>query len=152
SITNELSKLTDEGYFYRVDLRLRPEGSSGSVASSLTACKNYYSSWGETFERLALIKARPVAGSMHLGNEFCQAMDSFVYRKFLDFAALEEIQEIKGRINSKLGTKQKQESHVKLGRGGIREIEFFVQALQLIYGGRFRDLRGGNTLVALEKL
>jgi glutamate-ammonia-ligase adenylyltransferase len=151
-ITHELSKLTDEGYFYRVDLRLRPEGSSGSVASSLTACKNYYSSWGETFERLALIKARPVAGSMDLGEEFCQAMDPFVYRKFLDFAALEEIQEIKGRINSKLGSRQKQESHVKLGRGGIREIEFFVQALQLIYGGRSRDLREGNTLAALEKL
>jgi glutamate-ammonia-ligase adenylyltransferase len=75
---------------------------------------------------------------MELGEEFCEALNSFVYRKFLDFAALEEIQEIKGRINSKLGSRQKQDSHVKLGRGGIREIEFFVQALQLIYGGRNR--------------
>lgn len=152
SITHELSNLTEEGYFYRVDLRLRPEGSSGSVASSLTACKNYYSSWGETFERLALIKARPVAGSMELGEEFCEALNSFVYRKFLDFAALEEIQEIKGRINSKLGSRQKQDSHVKLGRGGIREIEFFVQALQLIYGGRNRALQERSTLTALDRL
>jgi glutamate-ammonia-ligase adenylyltransferase len=152
SITHELSDLTEEGYFYRVDLRLRPEGSAGSVATSLTACKNYYSSWGETFERLALIKARPVAGSMELGEEFCEALNSFVYRKFLDFAALEEIQEIKGRINLKLGSKQKQESHVKLGPGGIREIEFFVQALQLIYGGRNRDLQERSTLASLDKL
>ena len=152
SITHELSNLTEEGYLYRVDLRLRPEGSTGSVASSLIACKNYYSSWGETFERLALIKARPVAGSMGLGEEFCQSLNSFVYRKFLDFAALEEIQEIKVRINLKLGSRQKQESHVKLGPGGIREIEFFVQALQLIFGGRVPDLQQSNTLTALDKL
>src|SRR5207249_2334532 len=102
SITHELSNITEEGYFYRVDLRLRPEGSAGSVASSLAACQNYYATWGETFERLALIKARPVAGSLELGREFCETLNSFVYRKFLDFAALEEIQEIKTRINSKL--------------------------------------------------
>jgi len=152
SITHELSDLTEEGYFYRVDLRLRPEGSAGSVATSLTACKNYYSTWGETFERLALIKARQVAGSMELGGKFCEAVNSFVYRKFLDFAALEEIQEIKGRINLKLGSRQKQESHVKLGPGGIREIEFFVQALQLIYGGRNRDLQERSTLASLDNL
>jgi [glutamine synthetase] adenylyltransferase / [glutamine synthetase]-adenylyl-L-tyrosine phosphorylase len=152
SITHELSDLTEEGYFYRVDLRLRPEGSAGSVAMSLTACKNYYSSWGETFERLALTKARPVAGSKELGEEFCEALNGFVYRKFLDFAALDEIQEIKGRITLKLGSKEKQASHVKLGPGGIREIEFFVQALQLIYGGRHRDLQERNTLMSLDKL
>src|SRR4029079_16241572 len=70
SITQELASVTEEGYFYRVDLRLRPEGSAGSVASPLTAYKNYYATWGETFERLALIKARPVAGSFDLGREF----------------------------------------------------------------------------------
>ena len=152
SITHELSNVTEEGYFYRVDLRLRPEGSAGSVASSLSACKNYYATWGETFERLALIKARPVAGSAELGQEFCEAFNPFVYRKFLDFAALEEIQEIKTRINSKLGSKQKQASHVKLGTGGIREIEFFVQALQLIYGGCHPDLQERSTVKALGKL
>jgi glutamate-ammonia-ligase adenylyltransferase len=152
SITSELSTLTEEGYFYRVDLRLRPEGSTGSVASSLTACRNYYATWGETFERMALIKARPVAGSAELGREFLEAFQSFVYRKFLDFASLDEIQEIKTRIDSKLGSRRKQEAHVKLGAGGIREIEFFVQALQLIYGGQTPDLQEPNTLKALHKL
>ena len=152
AITHELSSMTEEGYFYRVDLRLRPEGSAGPVASSFTACKNYYSSWGETFERMALIKARPAAGSIELGEEFCQAFNSFVYRKFLDFAALEEIQEIKTRIESKLAGKNKRVRHVKLGAGGIREIEFFVQALQLIYGGRNPQLQERSTVKALSLL
>jgi glutamate-ammonia-ligase adenylyltransferase len=152
AITHELSGFTEEGYFYRVDLRLRPEGSTGRIAVSLNACRNYYSSWGETFERMALVKARPVGGSQELGDEFCAAFNPFVYRSFLDFAALEEIQEIKGRIETKLGSRKKQEVHVKLGAGGIREIEFFVQALQLIYGGRNLDLQERGTIRALEKL
>lgn len=152
SLTHELSTLTEEGYFYRVDLRLRPDGSAGPVASSLSACKNYYGSWGETFERLALIKARPVGGSMELGQEFCEAFQPFVYRKFLDFAALEEIQEIKTRIESKLSARKGRGHHVKLGAGGIREVEFFVQALQLIYGGREPELQERSTLPALRKL
>ncbi len=152
SITHELSTVTEEGYFYRVDLRLRPEGSAGPVASSLSACRNYYGSWGETFERLALIKARTAAGSIELGNEFCESFRPFVYRKFLDFAALEEIQEIKGRIEAKLASRKMQSQHVKLGAGGIREIEFFVQALQLIYGGQHPQLQERSTLRALDRL
>jgi len=152
AITRELSAPTEEGYFYRVDLRLRPEGSAGPVASSLSACKNYYGSWGETFERLALIKVRPVGGSAELGEEFCRTFNSFVYRKFLDFAALDEIQEIKARIEAKLASKRSQEQHVKLGAGGIREVEFFVQALQLIYGGRQPELQQRSTIRALAKL
>lgn len=152
SITHELSTVTEEGYFYRVDLRLRPEGSAGPVASSLSACRNYYGSWGETFERLALIKARPTGGSIELGNEFCESFRSFVYRRFLDFAALEEIQEIKGRIEAKLASRKTQSPHVKLGAGGIREVEFFVQALQLIYGGRHPQLQKRGTLPALDLL
>lgn len=150
AITHELSTVTEEGYFYRVDLRLRPEGSAGSLVSSLAACKNYYASWGETFERLALIKARSVGGSEELGQEFCEALTPFVFRKFLDFAALEEIQEIKARIDSKLGPKK--ELNVKLGWGGIREIEFFIQAMQLIYAGRIPALQERNTVMALDKL
>ena len=152
SLTHELSTLTEEGYFYRVDLRLRPEGSAGPVASALSACKNYYSSWGETFERLALIKTRPAGGSMDLGQEFCETFKPFVYRKFLDFAALEEIQEIKSRIEAKLSARKGQGHHVKLGPGGIREVEFFVQALQLIYGGREPKLQERSTIAALGKL
>jgi [glutamine synthetase] adenylyltransferase / [glutamine synthetase]-adenylyl-L-tyrosine phosphorylase len=152
AITRELSALTEEGYFYRVDLRLRPEGSAGPVATSLSACRNYYGSWGETFERLALIKARPVGGSAELGEEFCRTFNSFIYRKFLDFAALDEIQEIKGRIEAKLFSRKSHEQHVKLGAGGIREVEFFVQALQLIYGGRQPELQQRGTIRALAKL
>jgi len=150
--THELSALTEEGYFYRVDLRLRPEGGTGSVASSMAACKNYYAAWGETFERLALIKGRSVAGSTALGEEFREVFRPFIYRKYLDFASLEEIQEIKTRIDSKLGSRKRQETHVKLGVGGIREVEFFVQAMQLIYGGQNPKLQQPNTLLALDEL
>lgn len=151
-ITQTLSEPTEEGAFYRVDLRLRPEGHAGNIAASLTDYKNYYASWGETFERLALIKARPVGGSMELGEEFCQTFRPFIYRKFLDFASLEELQEIKNRINIQLGSRGTQGRHVKLGEGGIREIEFFAQALQLIYGGRHPQLQQRQTVRALEVL
>ena len=151
-ITQALSESTVEGAFYRVDLRLRPEGSTGNVATSLTDYRNYYGSWGETFERLALIKARPVGGSRELGRTFCETFRPFTYRKFLDFASLEELQEIKNRINAKLDSTGKQGRHVKLGEGGIREVEFFVQALQLIYGGRHPHLQQAQTVQALEAL
>ena len=151
-ITQALSESTVEGAFYRVDLRLRPEGSTGNVATSLNDYRNYYGSWGETFERLALIKARPVGGCRELGQIFCETFRPFTYRKFLDFASLEELQEIKNRINAKLGSTGKQGRHVKLGEGGIREVEFFVQALQLIYGGRHPHLQQAQTVQALEAL
>ena len=151
-ITHALSESTDEGAFYRVDLRLRPEGGAGNIASSLTDFRNYYGNWGETFERLALIKARPVGGSRELGKTFCETFRPFTYRKFLDFASLDELQEIKNRINAKLDSTGKQGRHVKLGEGGIREVEFFVQALQLIYGGRHPHLQQGQTVRALEAL
>ncbi|MYC83354.1 MAG: bifunctional [glutamate--ammonia ligase]-adenylyl-L-tyrosine phosphorylase/[glutamate--ammonia-ligase] adenylyltransferase [Acidobacteria bacterium] len=151
-ITQALSESTVEGAFYRVDLRLRPEGGSGNIAASLTDYCNYYGSWGETFERLALIKARPVGGSRELGETFCETFRPFTYRKFLDFASLDELQEIKNRINATLDSAGKQGRHVKLGEGGIRELEFFVQALQLIYGGRQPHLQQGQTVRALEEL
>ncbi len=151
-ITQALSESTDEGAFYRVDLRLRPEGGAGNIAASLTDFRNYYGSWGETFERLALIKARPVGGSRELGKTFCETFRPFIYRKFLDFASLEELEEVKNRINAKLGSTGKQGRHVKLGEGGIREVEFFVQALQLIYGGRHPNLQQAQTARALEAL
>ena len=151
-ITQALSESTDEGAFYRVDLRLRPEGGSGNIAASLNDYRNYYGSWGETFERLALIKARPVGGSRELGKTFCETFRPFTYRKFLDFASLDELQEIKNRINAKLDSTGRQGRHVKLGEGGIREVEFFVQALQLIYGGRQPHLQQRQTVRALEAL
>ncbi len=151
-ITEILTRHTSEGALYRVDLRLRPEGSHGAIVSSIGALQTYYDSWGETFERLALTKARFVAGHEDAGAQFESLIEPFVYRKYLDFAAIDEIRDVKLRIDRQVGRSVGLERHIKLGRGGIREIEFFVQVLQVIYGGRTGMIRARNTLIALERL
>src|SRR5206468_3392645 len=124
----------------------------GEVASPLRTLQTYYDSWGETFERLALTKARVVAGNPELGERFIELITPFVYRKYLDFAAIDEVRDIKVRIDEQVQRSVGLERHVKLGRGGIREIEFFVQALQVLYGGEQRAIRTRSTLDALERL
>ncbi|MCI0526962.1 MAG: hypothetical protein L0Y56_05840, partial [Nitrospira sp.] len=151
-ITSALSDVTVEGYVYRVDLRLRPEGKSGNIAYSLRSYEVYYESWGETWERLALIKVRPVAGDMALGAAFLEMIRPFVYRKYMDYAAINEIKGLKDRIDRKISAHKEKNLHVKLGFGGIREVEFSAQALQLLYGGKIQEIRERNTLLALEKL
>ncbi len=151
-ITSALSDVTPEGYVYRVDLRLRPEGKSGNIAYSLRSYEVYYESWGETWERLALIKARPVAGDMELGEAFLKMIRPFVYRKYMDYGAINEIKALKDRIDRKVFISGEKNLHVKLGFGGIREIEFSVQVLQLLYGGKIPQIQERNTLLALEKL
>lgn len=151
-ITSALSDITAEGRVYRVDLRLRPEGKSGNIAYSLRSYELYYESWGETWERLALIKARPVAGDKELGRAFLDMIRPFVYRKYMDYAAINEIKGLKDRIDRKISANGGKNLHVKLGFGGIREIEFSVQALQLLYGGKIPEIQEKNTLLALEKL
>lgn len=151
-VTEILTEPTSEGMFYRVDLRLRPEGSRGAIALPLHTLRTYYDSWGETFERLALTKARVVAGDPDTGQRFMQLIEPFVYRKYLDFAAIDEIRDIKRRIDAQVEKSVGLERHVKLGRGGIREIEFFVQALQVLYGGEQQSIRTHSTLDALERL
>jgi [glutamine synthetase] adenylyltransferase / [glutamine synthetase]-adenylyl-L-tyrosine phosphorylase len=143
---------TADGFVFRVDLRLRPEGQRGPLAQSLGGYEIYYESWGQTWERSALIKARPVAGDEAVGREFLERITPFVYRKYLDFGAIVEIREMKQKINRDVEQKGKTHRDVKLGYGGIREIEFMVQALQLIYGGRDRGLRERNTVIALHTL
>jgi [glutamine synthetase] adenylyltransferase / [glutamine synthetase]-adenylyl-L-tyrosine phosphorylase len=143
---------TPEGSLYRVDLRLRPEGRSGAIAASLRSCELYYESWGQTWERQALIKARPVAGDAGLGAAFLELMRPFVYRQSLDPAALEEIRAMKDRITVTGGLDRRGRRNVKLGAGGIREIEFFTQGLQLLHGGRNSWVRETNTLRALHRL
>jgi [glutamine synthetase] adenylyltransferase / [glutamine synthetase]-adenylyl-L-tyrosine phosphorylase len=143
---------TADGFVFRVDLRLRPEGQRGPLAQSLGGYEIYYESWGQTWERSALIKARPVAGDEAVGREFLERITPFVYRKYLDFGAIVEIREMKQKINRDVEQKGKTHRDVKLGYGGIREIEFLVQALQLIYGGRDRGLRERNSLIALHTL
>ena len=149
--TRSLSEHTPEGRLYRVDLRLRPMGQSGEIAYSLDACRHYYETWADTFDRLALIKCRWVAGDADLGNRFVELIQDFVYKRYLDTAAVEEIGWLKRRIDQELAAGRK-ERNIKYGLGGIREIEFFVQAFQLLSGGQQPAIRSANTLEALDLL
>lgn len=151
-IVKLIGNITEDGFVFRVDLRLRPEGINGDLAYSLRSAEIYYESWGQTWERAALIKARPVAGSVALGEEFLKVVEPFVYRRYLDFGAIDEIKAIKKRIESSLWRNIGRGQDLKLGEGGIREIEFFLQAHQLIYGGRNRRIRERNTLNTIERL
>lgn len=150
-LTSALGDFTGESYLYRVDLRLRPGGASGNIAYSLEEYDEYYTSWGETFERFALLKARPVAGDIQLGRRFLDRVQPFVYRKYLDRAALEELSRYKARSDQALGSRA-DERNVKAGRGGIREVELFTQVFQLTYGGQNPSLRHTSTLAGLEAL
>ena len=147
-----IGEKTEDGFVFRVDMRLRPEGQRGPLAQSLGGYEIYYESWGQTWERSALIKARPVAGDETVGREFLERISPFVYRKYLDYGAIAEIRDMKQKINKDVEQKGKTHRDVKLGYGGIREIEFVVQALQLIYAGRDRSLREKNALKALHML
>jgi len=151
-ITKTISEITDEGNVFRVDLNLRPEGQSGEITNSLTSCETYYQSWGKTWERQALIKARVSAGSEDLGKKFFSMISPFIYRRSLDFSAIEEIKALKKKIDDALKKKKLERGNIKLGPGGIREIEFIVQAYQLLFGGRDKSLREPNTLITLQRL
>ncbi|MGE5248116.1 MAG: bifunctional [glutamate--ammonia ligase]-adenylyl-L-tyrosine phosphorylase/[glutamate--ammonia-ligase] adenylyltransferase [Verrucomicrobiota bacterium] len=151
-VTRIISEATEDGFVFRVDLRLRPEGTRGELVTSLRAAEIYYESWGQTWERAALIKARPVAGDRSLGEEFLRSVVPFVYRKYLDFTSIEEIKGMKDRINQAAVRGRRDERDLKLGAGGIREIEFFVQAHQLIYAGKDPSLRIRGTVETLSAL
>src|SRR5438132_73036 len=140
------------GSLFRVDLRLRPEGSAGPLARSLESMENYYAGFGETWERLALIKARGIAGSRELAYEFLRQHQPFIYPKSATPDFLDEIANIKRRIERDVVGPDKLERDVKLGRGGIREIEFVVQALQLIHGAHHPFLQESSTFKALGAL
>jgi glutamate-ammonia-ligase adenylyltransferase len=147
-----LSSHTDRGQAYRVDLRLRPEGHHGPLARSLASTLSYYDTLGRTWERQALIKVRPVAGDLELGQEFLRAIEPFVYRKYLSFAEINEIKAIKRRIEHKATRTGVSDTEVKTGHGGIRDIEFTIQFLQLLNGGDLPDVRQRNTLLAMQAL
>src|SRR5438046_5645116 len=141
-----------EGSLFRVDLRLRPEGSAGPLTRSLESMENYYACFGETWERLALIKARGIGGSRELAYEFLRQYKPFIYPKSPTPDLLDEIANIKRRIERDVVGHDELERDVKLGRCGIREIEFVVQALQLIHGARHAFLQEASTLKALRGL
>src|SRR6516164_2344108 len=149
-----LEEHTAEGYLFRTDLRLRPDPAATPLAISVVAALGYYESVGQNWERAALIKARPVAGDGAAGERFLRELRPFLWRKNLDFAAIQDIHSIKRQINAyRGGARIAVEGHdIKTGRGGIREIEFFAQTQQLIWGGRLRELRTGSTCEALRRL
>src|SRR6516225_4923873 len=141
-----------EGALFRVDLRLRPEGGAGPLARSLESMENYYAGFGETWERIALIKARGIAGSRELAYDFLRLHQPFIYPKSATPDLLEEIATIKHRIERDVVGPEKLDRDVKLGRGGIRDIEFIVQTLQLIHGARNPFLQEPSMLKALRAL
>src|SRR2546429_5918054 len=141
-----------EGALFRIDLRLRPEGGAGPLARSLESMENYYAGFGETWERIALIKARGIAGSRELAYEFLRQHQPFIYPRSPTPDLLDEIAKIKRRIERDVIRSDALERDVKLGRGGIREIEFVVQTLQFIHGGRHIFLQETSTLDALRGL
>jgi glutamate-ammonia-ligase adenylyltransferase len=147
-----LSAHTDQGQAYRIDLRLRPEGHRGPLARPLASTLSYYDTLGRTWERQALIKLRPVAGDLNLGSAFLLAIEPFVYRKYLSFAEINEIKAIKRRIEHKAGQAGPRDTEVKTGHGGIRDIEFTIQFLQLLNGGDLPEVRQRNTLLAIQAL
>ncbi len=149
-----LEQRTADGYVFRMDLRLRPDPGATPPAVALPAALSYYESMGQNWERAAMIKARPVAGDIGLGQEFLELIRPFMWRKSLDFAAIQDIHSIKRQIAAhRGGTKISGEGHdVKFGRGGIGEIELFTQSQQLIWGGRQPSLRQRGTLAALKEL
>jgi glutamate-ammonia-ligase adenylyltransferase len=151
-VTRALGEVTAEGFCFRVDLRLRPGGGEGPVAVSLPAALAYYETWGQTWERAVWLKARPVAGTLALGDALVEELRPFVHRRYLDFATLEDLKDMKSRVDASLRGPDAAARDVKLGRGGIREIEFLVQAQQLVHGGKDPRLHVRGTLAALTAL
>jgi [glutamine synthetase] adenylyltransferase / [glutamine synthetase]-adenylyl-L-tyrosine phosphorylase len=148
----EVTRLTPEGSLFRIDLRLRPEGKAGPLARSIASYESYYAQWGQTWERMMLLKARPVAGDPVLGAEFLEMIQPFRYPRSLSKRVLQEIAAMKDRIETEVVKAGEIDRNVKLGRGGIREIEFVTQTLQLLHGGRNPFIQDPQTLPALEKL
>lgn len=150
-LTPLLSEQTADGFVYRVDWRLRPFGSTGPLAVSFASMEQYYEVHGRDWERYALLKARPVAGGLEAGQRLLETLSPFVYRRYLDFSAVDALRELKQQIDAQV--RQKGMAHnIKLGPGGIREVEFWVQAFQLLYGGRYKALRTPSLYRALAAI
>jgi [glutamine synthetase] adenylyltransferase / [glutamine synthetase]-adenylyl-L-tyrosine phosphorylase len=153
-LVQTIEERTADGYVFRTDLRLRPDPGATPLAISVIAAETYYESMGQNWERAAMIKARPVAGDRAAGEAFINTLRPFIWRKYLDFGAIQDIHSIKRQINAHRGggTIEIFGHNVKLGRGGIREIEFFAQTQQLIWGGREPSLRRAGTCDTLRDL
>lgn len=150
-LINTLGQITADGFAYRVDMRLRPFGEVGALALSFDAMEHYYQTHGREWERYAMVKARVMAGDVQAGQELMERLRPFVYRRYLDYGSVEQLREMKLMINREALRKGKQQD-VKLGKGGIREIEFTAQVFQLMRGGRERVLQERNLLKTLDIL
>jgi glutamate-ammonia-ligase adenylyltransferase len=151
-LTNLIGGRGPEGQAYRVDLRLRPNGTQGQLALSLLSYEAYYTRMGQTWEKMALLKARPIAGDKKVGDAFMTLIHPFVYQRHLDPEGLQRIREMKRQIDVQIADQAQVLTNVKLGLGGIREIEFFIQILQLLFGGRQPVLQERHSLQALTRL
>ncbi len=157
-MTRDLVRLMQErsadGYVFRVDLRLRPDPGATAIALSTIAALHYYESYGQNWERAAFIKSRAVAGDLEAGNAFLSELSPYIWRKYLDYAAIADIHAMKRQIHAFKGFGEIGVAghNIKVGRGGIREIEFFAQTQQLIAGGRQRELRSAATVETLKRL
>ena len=147
-----LAEVTELGAAYRVDLRLRPEGERGPMVVSVESAMHYYDVLGRTWERQAYVKARPVAGDLDLGSEFLSRLESWIYRRYLGLADITGIKALKRRIEQRSLREGADVRNVKTGRGGIRDVEFAIQFLQLLNGGDLPGLRVSNTLQAIATL
>jgi glutamate-ammonia-ligase adenylyltransferase len=143
---------TPDGRVWRVDMRLRPEGTRGPLVNSLAAAERYYEAWGRTWERAALVRARPVAGDLGLGERLLRALSPFVWRRAVDPGLAGAMIGLVEQARAELGEGGDGVLDLKIGEGGIREAEFFVQSLQLVWGGVDAKVRGPSTLPALRKL
>ena len=151
-LTAVLGETSHEGHVYRVDLRLRPEGRAGSLTHSLDAAEEYYLGRAATWERLALLKARPVAGDSAVGREFAERVAPFVWQRPFEAEAVRQVLRLKQETDRRLASRGLGSRHVKLGRGGIREIELLAQVLQIRHAGALRLPRARGTLFALDAL
>jgi len=151
ALTSGLSDVTEYGYAYRVDLRLRPYGQSGPMVLRWDAMISYYESWARSWERMALLKARPIAGDVALAMRFLRFVDSYVYTTPIESDSISALVEVK-KHSEELAEATASLGHVKAGRGGIRDVEFVVQLLQLLFGGKCESLRTPNTMRAIEAL
>ncbi len=151
-IVRAATEVTPEGFLYRMDMRLRPDGAAGALVMPLAGYEGYYMRRGELWERQMLIKARCCAGSEALGQRFLNMVQPFVYPRYFDTSPATEINRVKARIEDQIGSKGQRETHLKLRSGGIRDIEFIVQCLQLLVGRIHENARSDNTLEAIRQL
>ncbi|MFC1611605.1 ACT domain-containing protein [Myxococcota bacterium] len=152
TVVRLLDRPTEDGRLFRVDLRLRPDGASGPVAFTPEWARRYYAKKGQAWERVALLRARHCAGDRGVTERFLLAAEPFVYRREVDTELVSSLREVKRLITEALESKRKPGFDVKLGSGGIRELEFFVQTLQLLNAGRKPELRQNRTLALIDRL